>query len=119
MDAMANEVMFHPMSILGTVAVAFAVSAFLLFLRGFLSHVKYIFTLNGNDDYMREARIRVMWSFMLLLLIYAVWETIRWMAALVGGNPRPTTIWLAIVIYLLLLSGYLGVEYMKKNELAK
>lgn len=66
------------------------VSAFamLIFLRGFLSGVSYVFTMNWHDEHMEHYRTRAIWGVMSLIFIFILWEIVRaftlWIQSFVG-----------------------------------
>jgi hypothetical protein len=98
MDAFIANVFYNPLPFIGAVISFFAVVAFLVFLRGFLSGVMYLFTLNGNDDFLLPARIRVAWGFLLLVFFFCLWQYIRFAGALITGSVWPLGLWLATVL---------------------
>ncbi len=107
---------YNPLPILGSVLAFFAAIAFLVFLRGFLSGLMYLFTLNGNDDFMKQGRIRVLWAYLLIFLIFGLWEVLRWIVAVINGTPRPATFGLALTILIALYAVHRAVFYYKKKE---
>src|SRR3989344_2198078 len=117
MDAFIQNIFYNPLPLFGAALSLFAVLAFLVLLRGFLSGVMYLFTLNGNDDFLRPARIRVFWGFLLLVFVYCVWEILRWIGAIISGGPMPGTMGLVIPLLLLLYAAYWGANFIKKKKL--
>lgn len=115
MDAFLANILYNPLPLIGSVLSVGAVFAFLLFLRGFLSGVMYLFTLNGNDDFLKPARVRVLWAFLLLVFIFSLWEVTRWLGAVVTGSPAPGGLGLAIILFILLFAAYRGAKFLKKN----
>ena len=115
MDAVWINFLYNPLIPIGMLLAVLAAFAFLLFLRGFLSGFLYLFTLNGNDEFLHPARVRVLWSFLLLLMLFCIWEFLRWVGSLFSGNPAPGGIGFAVFLFILLLIGVWGAKYMKKN----
>jgi len=117
MDTFIANVLQNPLPIVGATISFFAVVAFLVFLRGFLSGVMYLFTLNGNDDFLLHARIRVLWGFLLLVFFFAIWEVVRWVLALFTGDewPRGLSLAVTLLIILFILQGAVHL-YSKKEK---
>lgn len=115
MDAVWINFFYHPLTPLGILMSGLAVLAFLVLLRGFLSSVMYLFTLNGNDDFLKPARIRVLWAFLLLILFFCIWELLRWVGTILTGDPPPRGLGTATVLLIVLGVGVLGAKYLKKN----
>src|SRR3989344_5184241 len=102
MDVFITNILYNPLPALGAALSIVAVFAFLVLLRGFLSGAMYLVTLNGNDDFLRPARIRVLWGFFLLVGIFSLWQIIRWVGAVITGGPWPDGLLLAIILLILL-----------------
>ncbi len=115
MDAVWINFLYNPLIPIGILLSFLAVCAFLLFLRGFLSGALYLFTLNGNDEFLKPARIRVLWSFMLLVLLFGMWEMFKWLGTLITGDPSPPGRGLAHVLLILLGLSILLGKYLKKH----
>lgn len=115
MDAVWINFLYNPLLPLGAVLSLIAAFAFLEFLRGFLSSVIYLFTLNGNDEFLKAARVRVMWSFLLLIALYCTWQFLQWIGALLTGGPSPKGLVMAIILLNLLILGNWGAGYLKRN----
>lgn len=115
MDAVWINFFYHPLIPLGILFAVLSTFAFLLFLRGFLSGAIYLVNLNGNDDFLRPARQRVLWAFLLLVLFFCVWEFLRWIGAVLTGEPTPRGVGTAIVLFTLLMLAVWGGKYLKKH----
>jgi hypothetical protein len=100
MDAVWINFLYNPLLPLGILLSFLAALAFLTFLRGFLSGVLYIFTLNGNDDFLKAARIRVFWGFLLAILFWIMWQVLLWVGAILTGDPAPSGLPLAFIFSL-------------------
>lgn len=117
MEHFIINVLFNPMPVIGAFLSIVAALAFLVLLRGFLSGVMYLFTLNGNDDFLLHARIRVLWGFMLLVFFWSVWEIARWVYALFTNTPRPGTLGIALFLLLILGAATWGARFLIKKKL--
>jgi hypothetical protein len=109
MDVVWINFLYNPLLPIGILFSLLAVLAFLVALRGFLSGVLYIFTLNGNDDFNKAARIRVMWGFLLLIFLWSLWQVFVFIGAIVTGSP------ISPGFFMLLLAAVGGAKYLKKN----
>lgn len=115
MDVVWINFLYNPLLPLGIIFSVLGAFAFLLFLRGFLSGALYLFTLNGNDDFLKNARIRVLWAFFLLVFLWSAWQQVLWLAAILTGNPTPAGVPLSIVCLLLLFAAYQLAKFIKKK----
>ncbi len=77
----------HPLYSLGFVLAFAAGFSFLIFIRGFLSGVGHLFTIDHHDDHLSHARMRAVWGIVLMFDVFMVWVVIRSIAALFGGPP--------------------------------
>jgi hypothetical protein len=68
----------HPLLYLGYAFAFVAAIAFLVFLRGFMSGLPRIFTLDAHEEHQHHHRVRVTWGFFMLLYLFIVWELLRW-----------------------------------------
>jgi len=116
MDAVWINFLYHPLLPLGVLLSLLSAIAFLLFLRGFLSGAIYLFTLNGNDDQMKNARIRVLWAFLLLMLFFSIWEMLKWAGAILTGAPTPPGVWVAQIFLVILSITVWGTKTWNKKE---
>lgn len=116
MDVFIANVIYNPLPIIGALFSFLAVVALLVFLRGFLSGVMYLFTLNGNDDFLFHARIRVLWGFLLLVFFFAAWEVVRFVGALLTGGEWPRGLGLAVFLLLFLFNVSWAAHYYAKKE---
>lgn len=71
-----------PLWYIGALLAFAAALAFLTFLRGFLSGFPHFFTLSSHDEHQHHHRVRVMWGFMLLVVIYLAWRLLSWFGSL-------------------------------------
>ncbi|HVV15498.1 MAG TPA: hypothetical protein VHD55_03820 [Candidatus Paceibacterota bacterium] len=84
--------------------------AFITFLRGTLSGLKQLTTINENAEELEHFRTYAIWGVALMAFWFALWETIRVVLAFVQGEPMPPGLWVAAifaagtVIYLLKLA---------------
>lgn len=115
MDAVWINFLYHPLLPIGILLSGLSALAFLTFLRGFLSSVMYLFTLNGNDDFLKPARIRVMWGFMLLVFFFCLWQMLKWVGALLTNSPAPEGLSVAFPLLWLLGAAIWGAKYLKKH----
>ena len=53
--------------------------AFVIFLSGLLSGVKNLVTLSENVEHVTHARTRAVWGAGWLLILFIVWEILRWL----------------------------------------
>jgi hypothetical protein len=118
MDAVWINFFYNPLLPLGILLSVLAAFAFLVFLRGFLSGTGYLFTLNGNDELGKLARIRVMWGFLLLVLFFCIWQALRWVGAVLTGSETPPGLGLTLILFILLMVGVWLVHFLKKRGLA-
>ncbi|MBP9711186.1 MAG: hypothetical protein KBD50_02935 [Candidatus Pacebacteria bacterium] len=116
MDAFIVNVLYNPLPIIGAALSFLAVIVFLVFLRGFLSSVLYLFTLNGNDDFLLHSRIRVVWAFLLLVFFFSIWEVVRWIGALLTGGEWPRGIGLATTLLITLFILQWALRFYAKKE---
>jgi hypothetical protein len=85
--------------LIGALLSFLAAWSFLIFLRGFLSGISYVFSDNGNADHMGHYSVRTVWGFLLLIPIFVIWEVLRGVATWFGyGNANTTTTWVMIVL---------------------
>lgn len=115
MDIVWINFLYNPLLPIGILLSVLAAFAFLLFLRGFLSGALYLFTLNGNDDFLKPARVRVLWAFFLLVFFWCVWQTLLWIGSILTGKETPPGLGLAIVLFILLFVARWGANFLKKN----
>ncbi len=116
MDVFIQNVLYHPLAFIGAGISFLAVITFLMFLRGFMSGVMYLFTLNGNDDFLKAARIRVLWAFLLLVFFFAIWQVIQWVGALVTNSEWPAGTGLGVTLLIFLFVLQWTVHYYTKIE---
>ncbi len=70
---------------LADIEIAFSVAAglaFLLFLRGFLSGLKQLSTIDENVEHLEHYRTRAIHGVTLLVVIFIAWEAFRWFIGL-------------------------------------
>jgi hypothetical protein len=72
----------NPFFIIGALLSFVAALAFLVFLRGFLSGIQNAFLQQSHAGHHREHRLRTIWGVLLLIVIFIVWEIVRWFAGL-------------------------------------
>lgn len=77
MESYLNNFLSDPMFYIGALFAGLAVLAFLTFLRGFLTGIPELFNNNSNYAHLRIAYTRVLWGTFFLVIIFAVWETLR------------------------------------------
>ncbi len=116
MDAVWINFFYHPLLPLGILISVLATFVFLNFLRGFSSGVLYLLTLNGNDDFLKAARIRVLWSFLLLVLLFCIWQMLQWLGAILTGGPSPRGLGLAQFFLICLTVIIVGVRVWRNQE---
>lgn len=116
MDVFIANIIYNPLTLIGGILGFGAVAAFLIFLRGFLSSVMYLFTLNGNDDFLLHARIRVMWGLLLLVFLFSLWEYARFIGALMTGGEWPRGLGLATFLLITLAILHLAATLYSKKE---
>ncbi len=89
-------VVTHPHYYLGVVLSFAAGFAFLIFLRGFLSGVGQLFTIDKSEYYLPRYRKRATWGIVLLLDIFLLWICVRMLEALFVQAPInwPFTFWI-------------------------
>lgn len=116
MDAFIANVFYNPLPLIGALLSFLAVATFLVFLRGFLSSVMYLFTLNGNDDFLLHARRRVSWSFLMLVFLFCLWQYVRFVGALITDTPWPRGLWLATVLLVSMFVIQWALHLYKKKE---
>ncbi len=75
----------HPMLYVGYAFAFVAAIAFLVFLRGFLSGLPKVFTMDWHEEHQEHHRVRVTWGFFMLLYLFIVWEIVRWLVGSVTG----------------------------------
>jgi uncharacterized membrane protein len=116
MDAFIANVLYNPLPLIGAMLSFFAALVFLVFLRGFLSSVMFLFTLNGNDDFLLNARKRVTWAFLLLVFFFCLWQIIRFVGAIITGGEWPAGLSLAIILLIALFVINRALTWYKKKE---
>ena len=84
METLLNHFFSDPMFYIGGFFAGLAVLAFLTFLRGFLTGIPELFTNNSNYDHLRIAYTRALWGMFFLIIIFAVWEVVRFVASWFG-----------------------------------
>ncbi|HEY4501706.1 MAG TPA: hypothetical protein VJJ20_01390 [Candidatus Paceibacterota bacterium] len=80
-----DVVFAHPLLYVGYVFAFVAAIAFLVFLRGFLSGLPKVFTMDAHEEHQEHHRTRVTWGFFMLLYLFIIWEIVRWIAGLFGA----------------------------------
>lgn len=84
-----DAIFADPMFYLGYLFAFAAAIAFLIFLRGFLSGLPKVFTMDWHEEHQEHHRVRVTWGFFLLLYLFVVWQLVRFVAggvsSVVGG----------------------------------
>lgn len=75
-----DVVFSDPMLYLGYLFAFVAAIAFLIFLRGFLSGLPKVFTMDWHEEHQEHHRVRVTWGFFMLLYLFIVWEIVRFVA---------------------------------------
>ena len=113
MDAVWINFLYNPLLPIGILFALLAVLAFLVSLRGFLSGVLYVFTLNGNDDFNKAARTRVFWGFLLLVFFWSLWQVFLWIGAILTGGETPLGLAVAVIFFILLLVARWGANFLK------
>lgn len=73
-----DVVFSDPTLYIGYLFAFVAAIAFLVFLRGFLSGLPKVFTMDWHEEHQEHHRVRVTWGFFLLLYLFIVWEIVRW-----------------------------------------
>lgn len=85
--------------LIGALLSFLAAWSFLIFLRGFLSGIPYVFSDNGNEEHMDHYSVRSTWGFLLLIPIFVLWEILRGIATWFGyGDANTATTWVMIVL---------------------
>jgi hypothetical protein len=77
-----DVVFAHPFTYLGYIFAFVAAIAFLTFLRGFLSGLPSVFTMDWHEGHQEHYRVYCTWGVMALVYLFIVWELVRW---IVGG----------------------------------
>lgn len=119
MDAFLANVLYNPLPVIGAFISFLAVVAFLVFLRGFLSSVIFLVTLNGNDEFLLNARKRVTWSFLLLVFFFCSWQLIRFVGAVITGGEWPGGLGLAITLLITIFAINRMLTWYKNKETGK
>jgi len=115
MDAVWINFLYNPLIPIGIFLSVCATFTFLVFLRGFLSGVLYLVTLNGNDDFLKHARQRTLWAFLMLIFLWSVWQMFLFIGSVLTGSPTPAGFGLAVVCLILFFVAYQSAKYLKKN----
>lgn len=77
-----DKLFANPMLFLGYLFAFVAAIGFLIFLRGFLSGLPKVFTIDYHEEHQAHHRVRIMWGFFILLYLFIIWELLRW---ILGG----------------------------------
>ena len=102
------SIVLHPIYSIGFILSFAAGFSFLIFLRGFLSGVGHIFTIDHHDDHQDHARVRAIWGVVLLYEIFMLWVLVRTVASFFGGPTINVTLtcWLFGVYAVLRVWGW-------------
>jgi len=100
------SLVLHPLYSIGFLLSFAAGFAFLIFLRGFLSGVGHLFTIDHHRHHLDDARLRAVWGTVLLFDIFMVWVAIRTVASFFGGPainiPVTETIFVLYILWQLI-----------------
>ncbi|MEK7567489.1 MAG: hypothetical protein AAB513_01030 [Patescibacteria group bacterium] len=80
MDFFSDTFVSNALLYIGFLLSVFAAISVLIFVRGFLVGARHLISIDGNDENLNPARIRIVWGILLLLFIFVFWEIIRWFA---------------------------------------
>lgn len=67
-----------PLTYLGYIFAFMAACAFLVFIRGFLSGIPKVFTMDYHDEHQEHHRVRATWGVMMLVYLFVAWEVVRY-----------------------------------------
>lgn len=103
----------HPYSDLVVLMTFFGALSFVTFLRGFLTGLPHLFTINVHAEHLEHSRVYAVWGVLLLAWLFMLWEGIRVAATYFeGGALSEQTTVIDIVLGLfglaILVSLFLG-----------
>ncbi len=78
MDTFMQQFYADPLYYIGFIFAFMAAFAMLIFLRGFLSGVGHLTTIDWHDGHMDHYRHRAMWGALSLLAVFIAWEILSW-----------------------------------------
>ena len=108
----------NPLFFIGAIISFVACLGFLIFLRGFLLGLNQLFYIDGHDDFVALARIRVTWGLVLMVNMFVLWVAVRGVATLLGfdtveaGTTMRILVPYALVVVILY---FMGLAFPKKE----
>jgi len=77
-------ILANPLFCIGSIISLVAAIGFLIFLRGFLLGLHQILYIDGHDEHIEHARLRVSWGLVLMINMFVLWVFVRGFATVLG-----------------------------------
>ncbi|HVZ76096.1 MAG TPA: hypothetical protein VG934_02370 [Candidatus Paceibacterota bacterium] len=84
-----DTIVSHPYSDLVVLMTFFGALSFVTFLRGLLTGLPHLFTINVHAEHLEHSRVYVVWGVLLLAWLFMLWEGIRVVTAFFEGQVLP------------------------------
>ncbi len=112
MPPFIEQIVAHPYASFGTLVGFLAAAAFVAWLWGFMD---YVYS-HGNDDRKDNGRGYMVWGAVWLLMLFSVWEVVRWIAALFGFGEANAllVLWIVGAWLLIWAARYLWKSWFSK-----
>jgi hypothetical protein len=94
MDAFLNAIYADPLRWVEYVFAFFGGLGMLMFIAGFGSGARHMFTYAEDADHMKHARARITWGVLLCMATLGFWEILR---VIIGSAPL-TYLWLSLLM---------------------
>lgn len=99
MEIFIDNFFANPLLYIGGLMSLCAAVAFIIFLAGFAGGLPHLFTNSESDEHMEHSRTRTMWGLGWLILIFGVWEIIRFLWGLAPRSHALFGLFLIFVLY--------------------
>ncbi len=109
----------NPLFFIGAIISLVACMGFLIFLRGFLLGLNQLFYIDGHDDFVALARVRITWGLVLMVNMFVLWVAIRGFATLLGYdtvNPGTTMRILVPYALIVVILYFMGLAFAKPKH---
>lgn len=119
MHAFIPWLLANPLFCIGAVISFIACIGFLIFLRGFLLALPHLLYIDGHDEHVGHARVRVTWGVVLMSHMFVLWVAIRGLATIFGydtanlGTTGNILLCYTVLVGLLYFTGFAFVKEKK------